>query len=536
MKWFSENRIYRFFEILGAGLLALILLVLVVIDNRFNYVYQTFCIVPNFIIVAVFVLVVLGIRWFTKKRGTEIGSGKTLLHTQLDAKQQNRLERIQFVILAVILFVIQLIVAWQIYFKTGWDCGTLVKTAQEIAFRNGDIADSAYFSMYPNNTFLVAVFVVILRITAAIGSQSDYFVLVAFGCLLVNVAGFLMTECVRKITGKQWLAMTAWVVYVILAGLSPWISIPYTDTYSIIFPILCVWFFLCKTEKNKYLMYALIGFFGTIGSFIKPTSIFVLLAFAIVEGIHFLSNILVEKKGKEEIKKLCCLLVVMVATVLLAFGLKSFVEYKMGCAPDEDKAFTPAHYLMMGLNYQSGGTYDQGDVNFSASAPNVEERNRQALQEAGNRLSQMGLKGIGIHFTRKLLTNFNDGIFSWGNEGEFYWNIPERNNPLARVLRNFYYESGSAYDIFQLVGQTAWIFVLISMVGLLKKGRKTEDMLHAILIISLIGICCFVMLFEARARYLFLYCPLFVLCGALGLERWTMGKEKQPFEKALDKS
>jgi len=87
-------------------------------------------------------------------------------------------------------------------------------------------------------------------------------------------------------------------------------------------------------------------------------------------------------------------------------------------------------------------------VNYSAAASSVAERNKNALQEIGRRISDMGIMGLTSHTARKLLTNFNDGTFAWGREGEFYWNIQEKHNGLAQELRDYYYDSGSNYPVF----------------------------------------------------------------------------------------
>ena len=132
----------------------------------------------------------------------------------------------------------------------------------------------------------------------------------------------------------------------------------------------------------------------------------------------------------------------------------------------------------------------------------------------------MEMKGLGAHYTRKLLTNFNDGTFAWGNEGEFYWNIQEKNNGLAKALRNFYYESGTAYPLFQIIAQAAWLLVLCMIPGIFIKGKKAAEQTTAAVMLSILAIICFVMLFEARARYLFLYSRLFILAASIGFERF----------------
>ncbi len=516
----KESKGYRLIELAGVIAIVVILLVLIMIDNRFYYVYQSFCRIPNGVFAGIIILCMCGYFW-VKKKGIRIWKKNHSINADnsVNLKLKLKLERQNLALMSVALLAIQLITAWQIYFKTGWDCGKLVQMAQEVAFSYRDIGNDLYFSMYPNNVFLVAVFAAVLRFTKFLGLNADYFPLVAIGCVLIDLAGFFMADCIRKLTKKNWIALAAWIVYIILAGLSPWISIPYSDTYSILFPVMCIWLYQNRTEKNRSLTWAFIVFFGWIGSYIKPTVLLTVIALALLEIWDFFCRFR-QKEKDISLKKAAVTWAAMAVSLLLAIGINGIARHKMGVMPDETKKFTPAHYLMMGLNYETGGTYDQWDVNFSAAASSVSERNRAALAQVRYRISQMGMKGLGAHYTRKLLTNFNDGTFAWGNEGEFYWNIQEKNNGLAKALRNFYYESGTAYPLFQIIAQAAWLLVLCMIPGIFIKGKKAAEQTTAAVMLSILAIICFVMLFEARARYLFLYSPLFILAASIGFERF----------------
>lgn len=518
----KENNLYRLIEVVMAIIISGILFILIFIDKRFNYVFENFCVIPNWGIVGVIALIIFGYVFLHNKvHNGNRENRKNTENSVLMNKMQIKLERRNLWLMSVVFFGVQLIVAWQIYFKTGWDCGDLVQMAQKVAFEYADIGNDAYFAMYPNNVLLVAVFAAVLRFVDFLGFHADYFPLIMVGCLLVNLAGFFMADTIRKLTEKHTLALAAWGLYVFLVGLSPWISIPYSDTYSILFPILCIWLYVNRTEKNKYRIWAGIGFAAWIGHYIKPT---VLLVFIVLIGLeiwHFLCKM--KEMSKNDLRKgtirTINFILVLALSVGLATGLNGLAKHKMGCSMDEDKQFTAVHYLMMGLNYSTCGTYDQNDVNFSASAANVSERNKQAFTEAGNRISEMGVKGFATHLLRKVLTNFNDGTFAWGHEGEFYWNIPEKNNGLAKWLRSYFYEGGSNTAIFQCTTQIAWMIVLCMLPCFFIRRRREIGQQRAAICLSIVAICCFVMVFEARARYLYLYSPVFILAATLGLER-----------------
>ncbi len=381
----KESKGYRLIELAGVIAIVVILLVLIMIDNRFYYVYQSFCRIPNGVFAGIIILCMCGYFW-VKKKGIRIWKKNHSINADnsVNLKLKLKLERQNLALMSVALLAIQLITAWQIYFKTGWDCGKLVQMAQEVAFSYRDIGNDLYFSMYPNNVFLVAVFAAVLRFTKFLGLNADYFPLVAIGCVLIDLAGFFMADCIRKLTKKNWIALAAWIVYIILAGLSPWISIPYSDTYSILFPVMCIWLYQNRTEKNRSLTWAFIVFFGWIGSYIKPTVLLTVIALALLEIWDFFCRFR-QKEKDISLKKAAVTWAAMAVSLLLAIGINGIARHKMGVMPDETKKFTPAHYLMMGLNYETGGTYDQWDVKFSAAASSVSERNRAALANGNER-------------------------------------------------------------------------------------------------------------------------------------------------------
>ena len=63
-----------------------------------------------------------------------------------------------------------------------------------------------------------------------------------------------------------------------------------------------------------------------------------------------------------------------------------------------------------------------------------------------------------------------------------------------------------------------WIGILIGMIGLIQsKNGANREICVNVGVLTFIGITMFVMIFEARARYLFLYVPIFIICGVLGI-------------------
>lgn len=504
-----ENIIYRVIEgIIGLFFLGVIGILLFA-DHRFYYMYKNQNIVPNllFLILALCfnLRIVLQVRLL---RPSELRNYK-------QKKMNVWKTRMVLFRLSIGLFLLQLLISWNIFFKTGWDCAELVSAAQRLAFEGIPIGDLHYFSMYPNNVFLVGLFAGILKITNIAGSVSDYYVLVAIGAFLVTLAGLFMADLIRILTNNPYIVYGTWVLFAILTGLSPWISVPYSDTYSIIFPILVVWLFVTRNDRNNGLSWFLITFFALIGYFIKPTVILCYMVVVFVAFVHFVGTVVVRERDIARSRVISFTIGLLLA-VALAFGANAGVKHLVGSTPDENQSFTAFHYLMMGMNIESGGGYNQWDANFSASAPDVSTRNKQDFDEAMRRIDEMGLSRFVSFMAQKTLTNFNDGSFAWGHEGEFYWYIQERDNVIAPVLRDYYYEGGKYFDFFQMLTQGLWFIMLIGLTFSIISILYATDYRYVAVRLSVFAIAIFLLVFEARARYLYLYSPLIYAASALG--------------------
>lgn len=507
-----ENIIYRLIEGFVGIFFVAVIAVLLIADHRFYYMYKNQNIIPNLLFFVLFICfslrTVLYVKVMPPLELRNYRTGKTMNVW----KTRNILFR-----LTAILFVIQLFVTWNIFFKTGWDCEELVGAAQRLAFEKTPIGDLHYFSIYPNNVFLVGLFAGILKVTNVTGMISDYYVLVVIGSFLVSLAGFFMADLIRILTNHPILVYGSFAVFAFLTGLSPWISVPYSDTYSIIFPVLIVWLFVTRNDRKNGLSWFLITFFSLVGYFIKPTVLLTFMVVVFVAFIHFVGAVVVRERDLA-LKRTISFALGLGLGFALAIGSNQLIKSAVGFTPDENKSFTPFHYLMMGMNIESGGGYNQWDANFSASAPDVSTRNKQDFDEAMRRIDEMGAKRFISFMGQKILTNFNDGSFAWGFEGEFYWYIQERDNFLAPILRSYYYEDGSHYQLFQIVTQGVWFIVLVCLTFSIISIFYSTDYRYVTVRLCVLAISVFLLIFEARARYLYLYSPLIYISAALGVD------------------
>lgn len=448
---------------------------------------------------------------------------------------------------SLVLFLLQLCISRHIYFYTGWDVKGLTDTALSASFEDGLSIDFSLYTYkrYPNNLTLTLIFVTIKNICEFFGTD-PYFGFIVGSCLSITLACFFTALCVEKLTKNRNVALVVWGMSIILCGLSPWMTIPYSDSYGILFPVTSLFLYLSLRRAKTTLSRVLLGVgFGTVSVFgylIKPSAVVVLIAVVIIEGLRLIFK-------KEARKKILVSALAVVLSALTVFGTNTLVmrHFDLYGSPEQ---FSMTHWFMMGLNERTNGNIAVEDVDFSAAIEDPDERSATEIRVAIERIREKGVSGMLRHTMKKTMTNFNDGRFGWGFEGPFYRETLPEKNGLSSFLRKLYYpETGEYSDpsrTFEKANSIAhfiWLLSLaLNIIALLwkKKGERWEiGSERSVLWLALIGHILFVMLFEARARYSFIYSPLVLVGASLAIAllanikkaKKSVAEETKPTEK-----
>ena len=512
--FFNEDFINKVVKFMSIIMLASILPIMLFIDTRVYYYYRNGIKLDNYILfLGIFLIIVIlfGIKKLLKNKRDKV---KNII-TKIERKTT-----IIIVVLFILLIAFQVLMVKDLYFETGWDVEHITKAIKNF-LKTGILDDRSifdghkYFSIYPNNLFLTNIFVIISKIVTSIfGEQYFYRALVIIGVILVDLAGILTVKTIGNFTDKKIFKIIGALVFILFIGTSPWILVPYSDTYSILFPIAILYNY---TKKDKKLYnYLLIGLCSYMGYLIKPTVLIVLIAIVIIEGYMLLLNIKIKEnrktRARKVIKNVIFVLIGVMLVFLLKFALSKVTNYQL----DKKYELSFYHYLMMGINERTVGAYNGEDVKNSITKSSYEERIQYNKQVFLERLKSMSVSDIINFYTTKMLVNYNDGTFAWGKEGGFYKEINYNNDWLAKILKSYYYNYGKRSTIFTNIMQFIWIFILVF--DLICAILKKFDRNLAVAFLSLIGLTLFLLLFEARARYLYLYSSFYILIAVLGIE------------------
>lgn len=494
------------------AMMAFILINVIVVANfaQFN-LKREFCL-PNFVLLLLGILIVaafvfLGIA--CRKYFAPLINGLV--------------NRRNIALLAILFFFVQCYVCYNFYFLTGWDVGIIRQSAINVA--NGEQADSSYLSQYPNNVFIVLLYSLILKINSSIGiftENNGVFSIIVLQCLFSAIISYLVYSITYEFTKNKEISAFSFFLYCFYIGLSPWFSITYSDATGILFPILIfrVWQMSQITEsaRKKFAFYIIMGTLSFVAFKIKPQTFIIAIAILIFEVLKTVCLGIKEKKLAFAATNLSGFLAMFLLSSLIFSNVAKNIDT---IVIDKEAEFGISHFFMMGLDEETHGTWNEEDVNFSYSFETKDARDKGNMDVAAERIKSYGFSGLFKHVSKKTMLNFADGTFAWGMEGNFFVNLQEdKNSKTSPFIKSFYYKDGENYDVFMNSSQILWLSVLtLSSFSVLyafkSKCKRGEEM--TVLILSIIGLTLFETIFEPRARYLFTYAPIFIICACVGL-------------------
>lgn len=510
MKAIEITSIFKAIKVLFFAVFLLISFLIIVVSPQLVYISKKQFLFSNVVlllidILTLFVLFIL-YKKFCKRLFTFI----------------EKYSNICILIGSIFVFLCQIYLSYNYYFLAGWDAGLVFTAAKEIVSGEAYLGEALqqynyYFSVYPNNITLAWIYSKILMLNDKFGifnAGDGLMAIVAVNCIISSITGVLTYKCVENLTNKKW-AFFSWVIYLLLVGLSPWVVITYSDPLGLFFPILT--FFLYSSKlfgKNKFVKWILFGVTGFVGYYIKPQIIIILIAIIVIEMCEFVIN------SKRKINY--SILGAMALAFLLAsfFHTAAFIDTRIHKIPELKLGWS--HFVMMGLNDENDGAFNANDLIYSVKTNSTSERRDKNIAVIKERLNKFGILGYLEFLTRKALVNYGDGTFAWGSEGEFYQKIyDDRKTPISQLIKSYYYDYGDNYNKTSTLEQAIWILVIISMLGLIFSQKEVLNREIVVLMLSILGLTAFVLIFEARARYLYTYTPIYICLCSLGLKNFV---------------
>lgn len=412
------------------------------------------------------------------------------------------------IIIFGILVLVQVFLFLKVMTPIGWDVLEVVNSA-EYGLYNGD-----YFAKYPNNLFLQILLSGYLRITGFIPYLSSLRKLELLNLFFVDAAILMGVLAAKKIFGMA-AADRVFIWSFLLIGFHPTLSVVYSDTLAMPFPIATLLCFVygmnTKKTGRRALLFAIGAVMGVIGCCIKPTAIIVEIAICI-----FL--VLYKKRSFFKADILLPLLAAIsfsLVTCGFVYVIEKPVKQDLQLQYPDVQSRGILHYLALGLcgpDETTGGygCWNETEVAWMQQHINDSNYKQEAIEHIKSKITQLGPVGYPKHLINKLIWAGSDGTFFYGGEGEFHLENQSSTDTLRGKLQNaFYIETDFYQKWFSNWMQGVWL--VICMKSVLCYFKKEYNIYNGVAKLSILGLLLFLLLFENRSRYIFLYLPVLLV-------------------------
>ena len=110
-------------------------------------------------------------------------------------------------------------------------------------------------------------------------------------CVIVSITGVLLFKIIIGLLDNETFAYLGYILYTLIVGLSPWVSIPYSDAIGLFFPTMIYYLYINRNKhKNSLVVWMNIAVFTWIGYKIKPQVIILFIGIVLIEILSFIKE------------------------------------------------------------------------------------------------------------------------------------------------------------------------------------------------------------------------------------------------------
>ena len=364
-----------------------------------------------------------------------------------------------------------------------------------------------YFLINPNNVHIT------ILISWIYGIADNWCLVVWVGAVLANLSAVFAALTVYQITGNGGGCIVVLMIAEGLVGMSCRSFFVYTDNYGMLFTIVMLWIYVSNIKKEY--KGPLILIFGLVGAWIKITVLIPLIAIGVCALLKILITESFNNKKEIIISFILCFLI-----VVTGYGINKFVVDKYEYEQSES-ALGMRFYLMMGQDESGLGTVrgEQYAQIFQDICDNYSERNEienACLRVALDWIKERGIWGNIKYYLKKIDVAYIDGYF---HHLEPY----DKSTVSKNLIYDLYVRDGKYFFLRADIMQVLWDLVLLLIsfdivICILKKQKEVFSVFK----ITILGITLYLMLFEDRSKYLFMFLNIYIAYAGLMLNELLM--------------
>ena len=350
----------------------------------------------------------------------------------------------------------------------------------------GTLVNSEYFSVYPNNKFLLMILYCISKL------PNNNIITYIFSCCCITIMSLFTYKSVKKISDSK-KALVSLFICVFSPIFYLYASYYYTDVLML--PLASILIYLViknkdeKKDRKTFVLNVLIGILAAVGYKIRAVSIFILIAYFVF--------LIIKKEFKHLLKTIFPILIVFA----IALTCINKIENKFFIDLEKDKEFPMTHWIMMGVNSKKNGYYSQDDYNLSFNTANIEERKNLNIKTIGERIKKQGIIGNTSLIAKKIVTVWGKGDYSYQ---KYLGLVEDYNKTYNYLIEDKNVVINYILQIFQI---SILILSIIALIHLYKENKKS------IMAIAVFGAIFFYLIWEVCPRYGLSFLPWLILLG-----------------------
>lgn len=326
---------------------------------------------------------------------------------RLDGEFFKRNERKILVYFFALFVSLQIFVGIVLSVEPLWDYKAVFEGAKNLAF-GGNLGDwEEYFTYSPNTWGNLLMLYLPFKLLSLFGFAYESYAFYLMGTLLniavIDTAVFLIYLCAKKHIGIKPAFFSLLLVLLLPSVFLFWSSIFYSDTLSILAPVLAYYLYLKSGEENRgrYAIFAAVGAVAGWGYRIKGTPLFMGLAvvFCLLLGANKKTLWLRLKQSG-----------IVLASLFLTILLLNNIMYFSGAVEREQvakKSHTASFFIMMGL--EGSGGYNPEAFDTMRGIEDPKERESLQRERIWNAVKERKITGLAELFTEKGVRAWCDG-------------------------------------------------------------------------------------------------------------------------------
>lgn len=413
----------------------------------------------------------------------------------------NRKYNIAALITIIISFIIMLIIPNIIACIPNNDLSTIISESNNLRFSN-TLSDIHYFSMYPNNMWILYIVTSIYRLADIMNLNCQHLSYI-FSAISVSLSFLFIFLSIKKISNSK-------VAFALLlfTALNPifylYITYYYNDIFTLFTISLLTYLLLIINSNEKLLINIILGLIiGTLSyiSFkIRAVAIFVLIA--------FYAMLIFTRK----IKKIMIITIPIILGIIIGIFINNTISNSYDFKNNKEEINSYTHFIMMGLNKKYNGIWNLDDYLISYNAGNYDQRKKVNKEEIKKRLSEMSLREKIDLFSSKYKYTWANGDCGYFN----YYNI------VNSINHGYEYIVGNKTLILNYILQVNRIvlYILSLLIILFEINHYKEDKYNFI-ILTIIGAFLFYTFWESHPRYSLSFLPIFIIMVGINYEKLT---------------